>query len=82
MVLGLSFHHLLYSQAIVAIIFLQKIAFWLGPHVDPRLISKSYKAISRLSSTQDYVAAVFRPTGCFILFRTTLILNRWAANSR
>ena len=29
---------------------------------DPRLISKSYKATTRLSSTQDYVAAVFSPT--------------------
>ncbi len=48
---------------------------------DPRLISKSYKATTRLSSTQDYVAAVFCPTGCFILFRTTSILNRWAAKS-
>jgi hypothetical protein len=28
---------------------------------------------------KDYVAAVFNPTGCFILFRTTSILNRWAA---
>lgn len=30
MVLWLSFPYLLYSQAIVAIIFLQKIASWLG----------------------------------------------------
>ena len=41
---------------------------------DPRLISKAYKATTRLSSTQDYVAAGFSPTGCFILFRTTSIL--------
>jgi hypothetical protein len=25
---------------------------------------------------KDYVAAVISPTGCFILFRTTSILNR------
>ena len=72
MILWLSFSHLLHSQVIFATILLQKTA-----SLFPRQISKTHKAVSRLSSTQDYVAAALSPTRRFILFPATSILNRW-----
>lgn len=67
----------LHSRVIVATIFLSKIFYWLGEPVGiPAKFPSQSGCFFRLSSTPDYVAAVFGHTVPFFRCRATSILTQ------